>query len=73
MGVIAESQNLVSELRPDGEPVQHSRQDSCPDYVGSSPGCVKLAVEQLSQDDKSTNDGGSSMGCLTQVLSTQVR
>lgn len=74
-GVVAVSQNPVSELRPYKEPVegaveQHSRQDSRPDNAGSSLGCMKLAVEQLSQDDRPSE--GSSLGCLTQVPSTQV-
>lgn len=71
------SQKSVSEIRPDKEPVegaveQHKSLDSHPDCAGSSLGCLKHAIEQLSQHDAPSHEAESSLGCLTQVPSTQV-
>ncbi|XP_026210201.1 transcription factor TFIIIB component B'' homolog isoform X2 [Anabas testudineus] len=72
--VASVSQNPLSVLTPDKEPVegaveQHSKEDS----AGSSLGCLKPTVEQLTHDDRSSNDAGTSLECFTvyQVPSTQ--
>lgn len=74
--VASVSQNPLSVLTPDKEPVegaveQHSKEDS----AGSSLGCLKPTVEQLTHDDRSSNDAETSLECFTvyQVPSTQVR